>query len=240
MKRKIAYLSIIGLFGVVGLAFISRQAFPKPVVQTTPNLLCSDTVSARDNSNWTAFQRLRLEVMLASDYNGTRARHLFKKALMERDDGNWSRAESLWKKAIQASPDMTVSALYLGHLLKDEGRLSEAEPFLKQAMDINIKRFGADSFEASTPMRLLADLYEQESKFLQAERLLKNIIRICKKLPERDEAALQSAYAVNALARVYIAEGHPELLTPTMREPGTVYKKLLDKNIGNAPQMVLF
>jgi tetratricopeptide (TPR) repeat protein len=160
-----------------------------------------------------------------------RQNSLFYEAMLARQNGNRIKAERLWKEAIQKDPNSDgASALCLGDLMKDEGRLAEAEPLLKQALDIDIKLFGSDSLEISTPMCQLAALYEQEGRLLLAQGLLTDVARICAKSPERERAALQNASALNALARVYIAEGHPELVTPALKQSRIVYQRLLDKS----------
>jgi tetratricopeptide (TPR) repeat protein len=155
----------------------------------------------------------------------------FCEAMLARENGDWIKAERIWKEIIQRSPNTeAASAACLGSLMKDEGRLAEAEPLLIQAIDIDTRMFGPDSLEITTPMCQLAALYEQEHKLVLAQGLLTTVTRICTKFPERERAALQNAYAMSTLARIYIAEGQPELVTPALRQSEATYDRLLRKN----------
>jgi tetratricopeptide (TPR) repeat protein len=108
--------------------------------------------------------------------------------------------------------------------MKEEGRLYEAEVLLKQALEADKRMFGSDSLEASIPMRQLAALYEQEHNLDAAESLLKAVIQICSKASERrQEASLQTAYALDGLARIYVLQGHTNKAKPALEESLRVY-----------------
>ncbi len=152
----------------------------------------------------------------------------FCEAMLAKENGNLIKAERLWRESVQRSPTTEAgSALCLGGLLRDEGRFVEAEKFLKLALDIDTKLFGQDSVEVTTPTCELAALYEQEGKFQLAQSLLTQVIHTCAKNSKRKDAALQSAYAMSSLARIYEVQGHSELITPALKKSKMEYKRLL-------------
>jgi tetratricopeptide (TPR) repeat protein len=87
----------------------------------------------------------------------------FLQGLAAYERGDHVKAEQIWRNSLTKSsiPNSTTS-LWLGTLMKEEGRFGEAETLLKQSLKASRINFGADSLEVATPMRQLAGVYEGE------------------------------------------------------------------------------
>jgi len=78
-------------------------------------------------------------------------------------------------------PDFASSLVSLAFLFQALGKLDDAEPLLKQAMEVDARVYGRDHPEVATDLNNLAGLYESQGKYDEANRLGKEALRIAER-----------------------------------------------------------
>lgn len=154
----------------------------------------------------------------------------FRQGIAAYDRGDRAKAEQIWRNSLKKSSTPHVpTVLWLGGLMKEEGQFGEAEALLKQGLDTQRLKFGANSLEAASAMHRLAELYEEEGKFGASIVLLKSVIRISSK---SQEFGAVSSYMVtlNDLARIYVKQGQPDLARPLLVKSLKIHETELGKS----------
>ena len=93
----------------------------------------------------------------------------------------------------------------VGKYLQERGRYSEAEPLLKQALDIYEQALGAEHLDVAESLSDLATVYSKQDKYAQAETLNQRSLAIREKLLEPEHPKVASS--LNNLALLYQEEG---------------------------------
>jgi len=122
-------------------------------------------------------------------------------------EGTYSEAETLLRRMLelrekvngQESDATSQVQAYLGFVLGREGKRAEAESLLKQAMETQKTRIGAGMNYAAFE-QLLAELYEDEGRYAEAELLLRDRAVIC--IANLGQKSLALARTLTALGRV--------------------------------------
>jgi tetratricopeptide (TPR) repeat protein len=144
--------------------------------------------------------------------------------------GERAEAKHLLRQSLRKNPSDAASAMRLGDMMKEEGRFAEAESLLKQALQIDRRLFGSESWEATLPVLRLATLYEQDGRLDMAQNLFEDVIRICSKSPDQGFKSLHLAYASAGLARIYRLKGHSRQAKLALEQAFKIYKKQLGKS----------
>ncbi|MEO8352904.1 MAG: tetratricopeptide repeat protein, partial [Chthoniobacteraceae bacterium] len=97
-----------------------------------------------------------------------------------RSQGNASEAESLYRRALNISgktdesPSQAQRLFRVASLLVEQGRLAEAEPFMRRAVELTKQRSGPMSSSASDAVDRLAKLLRARGERDQAEQILRD------------------------------------------------------------------
>jgi len=82
----------------------------------------------------------------------------------------------------------------IGNLYDFNGCYREAEPLLKQALEIFRKIYGKYHPDVATALNNLADLYKEEGKYDEAEPLLKQSFEIFRKIYGENDSRVASIF----------------------------------------------
>ena len=127
-------------------------------------------------------------------------------------EGKYVEAETLLRRMLelhekvngQKSDATSPVQAYLGFVLGREGKRVEAESLLKQAVETQKARIGARMNYAAFE-QLLAELYEDEGRYAEAEPLLQDRAAIC--IASLGPKSLALARTLTALGRVQTERG---------------------------------
>ena len=144
--------------------------------------------------------------------------------------GERAEAKHLLRQSLRKNPSDAASAMRLGDMMKEEGRFAEAESLLKQALQIDRRLFGSESWEETLPVVRLATLYEQDGRLDMAQSLFEDVTRICSKSPDQGFKSLHLAYASAGLARIYRLKGHSRQAKLALEQAFKIYKKQLGES----------
>ncbi len=131
--------------------------------------------------------------------------------------GKYLEAQKAWEAALEVArqlypkdqfPDghanLATSLSNLGALLKAQGKLAEAEPRLRDALEMTKRVFTGDQPEVARSLDNLASLLYAEGKLTEAEPLFRNALEVRKRLFKGDHSDL--ATSLNNLAFLYQAQ----------------------------------
>jgi CHAT domain-containing protein/tetratricopeptide (TPR) repeat protein len=146
------------------------------------------------------------------------ARRLYPKN--EYPDGHWNLAESLNNQAVL--------------LVHAKGTLTEAEPFVRDALAIRKRLARGDHPDLAKSLASLANLLELQGKQAEAETLSREALGMRMRLFKGDHADLASA--ILKLANLLKAQGKLADSEPLFRDALAMYKRLFK---GDHPDVVL-
>lgn len=116
------------------------------------------------------------------------------------------------------TPEATIAKYFQGTIAVDEGRLDDAQKFLKEAADSPHREY------ASLARLTMAQIYHRQGNTGEAEKILRSLI-------ERPTILVSKERATIALAEV-LAQSRPRearnLLEPLRTEPGAVSRAALN------------
>jgi tetratricopeptide (TPR) repeat protein len=127
-------------------------------------------------------------------------------------EGKYAEAETLLRRMLalrekvngRESDATSPVQAYLGFVLGREGKRVEAESLLKQAVETQKARIGAGMNYAAFE-QLLAEIYENEGRYAEAEPLLRDRVAIC--ITNLGQKSLALARTLTALGRVQTERG---------------------------------
>jgi len=117
----------------------------------------------------------------------------FKLAKIFRAQGEYDKAERILRKAytdfatkkINQEHQLALHLMsYLGRVLMEQGRFVEAEQLLKESIEGKKEVLGIDSDKTVQTMLTLAQIYLEQKKSKQAEKLMLEIIQVSKNLSD--------------------------------------------------------
>jgi serine/threonine protein kinase/Tfp pilus assembly protein PilF len=154
--------------------------------------------------------------------------------------GQYGKAEEMHRgaRAIQGKApgkrsDIATSLHDLALVLKDQGKLAEAEALLRQALSIRRKLLGNEHKDVALCMNSLAHVLRSEGKLAEAETLHRQALAMQEKLEGKE--SLAAAFSLNNLALVLREQGKLAEAETCSRESLRLNKKLLgEQNPGVA------
>jgi CHAT domain-containing protein/Tfp pilus assembly protein PilF len=122
-------------------------------------------------------------------------------------------------------PDVATGLNNLADLYRSEGRLAEAEPLFKRALEIIEKALGSDHPSLSMGLNNLGELYRSEGRYAEAELLYKRALTIAQKAfgPNNPEVAK----SLQNLALIYIQRGGYAEAEPINKHALEIYTETL-------------
>eukprot|EP00798_Chlamydomonas_sp_ICE-L_P011377 gene11377-12075_t len=145
--------------------------------------------------------------------------------------GAYSDAEPLLLDSLAMSTELSIPSLsaasqQLACLLRQQGKLQEAEAKQRRAMELGrLVESVANSTQMATYMCNLATLLQAQGKQEQAEPLLKEALTMC---PKGKNDSMETRSIVNALASLYLDGGRPADALP-------MYERALQSAQANLP-----
>ncbi|MEH1938463.1 MAG: tetratricopeptide repeat protein, partial [Nostoc sp.] len=79
-------------------------------------------------------------------------------------------------------PDVAGSLNNLAELYQSQGRYSEAEPLLTQALEMRKRQFAGDHPDVAGSLNNLAELYQSQGRYSEAEPLYIQALAICQRV----------------------------------------------------------
>lgn len=113
------------------------------------------------------------------------------------------------KKALRTAKDDLENARLMmleGRLLQDQGRFDEAEPLMKECVQIYRMKYGPSHPETIACLNNLATLYYAEGHLTDAESLMEECLRL-KKEVNGDIITADMLVSMSNLASMYYAQG---------------------------------
>lgn len=139
----------------------------------------------------TAFTKSGLALVYRHTRKHIQAEILFKQAL-----------DTLTKLLDEKDPDIAIAKSNYGlFLMNSMGRFEEAEPLLKDALEIRKEKLGTKHEDYATSINSLATLYRNQKKFRQAEKLYFEAIEIKKETVGNNNS--NYTVSLNNLATLY-------------------------------------
>jgi CHAT domain-containing protein/tetratricopeptide (TPR) repeat protein len=108
------------------------------------------------------------------------------------------------------------------------GNYAQAEPLLKEALEINRKALGEDHPDFATSLNNLATLYDSMGNYTQAEPLLKQAMEIRRKILGEDHPHF--AQSLNNLAELYRSMGNYTQAEPLLKQAMEIRLKALGED----------
>ncbi len=190
-----------------------------------------------DNHPTTATSLDNLATLYINQGRYTDAEPLYKEALEIRKKqirNNYFRIISIFdslpreKQLGDNYPDIAISLNNLAELYQSQGRYSEAEPLLKEALAIDKKQLGDNDPATAASLNNLAVFYIDQKRYIAAEPLLKEALAIDKKQLGDNHPA--TARTLNNLALLYQSQGRYTEAEPLLKEALAIRKKQLGDN----------
>src|SRR4051812_24461383 len=101
----------------------------------------------------------------------------------------------------EMSPILGRNLIDMAEVYRTEGKYGQAQPLYEEALQVNAKRFGADSAEVAEVLDRHAELYKILNDYAHAEPMLQRALEIRKKKLPPDSVEL--AQAENDLGELY-------------------------------------
>lgn len=160
-----------------------------------------------DQKKWAEAERLQMRSLQVAKGNPMRTAEVYNGlATLYSLQGNDVKEDEMLAAALMAAESgatKTTSSSpedveLLGRLLVHAKRYAEAEPVVLQALQMQEKRYGADSPMVANSLASLARLYVFEGKLSEAEPLYKRAIVICENLTPPSTGQLAGALSMYA------------------------------------------
>jgi tetratricopeptide (TPR) repeat protein len=116
----------------------------------------------------------------------------------------------------------------IGNLYDFNGCYKEAEPLLKQALEITRKIYGEYHPQVATSLNDLAELYRKEGRYDEAEPLYKQALEITRKIYGENHPDV--ATSLNNLAGLYNEEGRYDEAEPLLKQSFEIFRKIHGEN----------
>ena len=142
--------------------------------------------------------------------------------IVSRRRGNLNNAESFYRQAVDlqkqsgTAPVQSVGTRYnLALVLRDLGRLDEAELMLRETLEIERRAKGKDHTDTAQQMAALGSVLTAAGKLDEAEKILRNALKIQRRdLPENEDQRLLAELflGANLIESRQLDEAEPLLL----------------------------
>src|SRR6476661_2405221 len=109
------------------------------------------------------------------------------------------------QQELDGESELSSSLNYLAELYKSQGRYSEAEPLLLQAVEIDRRVFQKNHPNLANSLNNLAELYHYQGRYSETENLYLQVLEIDRRLLPKNHPDL--ATHLNNLAGLYTSQG---------------------------------
>lgn len=127
--------------------------------------------------------------------------------------GKTAEAESLIRTRLEQVPwsesrtDVHAQLeVQLAEVLRKEGKLEEAEDYLRQALAIYERAYGPEAPETAEPLDALRRVYYQRKDYRSCEQVARRVLDIQRKLPNPNDPRIE--YAIDNVLSVACLAGH--------------------------------
>ena len=120
--------------------------------------------------------------------------------------------------------NLVTSLNNLAFLLQAQGKLADAEPLLRDALDMRKRLFKGDHPDVANSLNNLASLLNAQAKLAEAEPLLRDALAMCKRLFKGDHPDV--ATSLGNLAALLLAQGKYADAEPLCRDALNMSKRL--------------
>ena len=132
------------------------------------------------------------------------------------------------QKELGLEADLATNLNYLANLYYSQGRYSEAEPLLVQALELRNRLLGEDHRNVATSLNNLALLYKSQGRYSEAEPLYLQALELYKRLLGEDHRNV--ATSLNNLALLYDSQGRYSEAEPLYLQALELIKRLLGED----------
>ncbi|RMG53269.1 MAG: hypothetical protein D6723_07390 [Acidobacteria bacterium] len=154
-------------------------------------------------------------------------------AVLKSYQGDLDAAEKLYRRVIaiqrklpadrENQINLATNLQNLGATLKTKGRYAEAEPLLREALDLRRRLLGENHPWIATAQIHWGDLLYRRGRYAEAEREIRAALRLQREtLPE---GHIDLARALVVLGQILTSKGEPEAGEPYLREALAIRKK---------------
>ena len=136
----------------------------------------------------------------------------------------FSKAAGL-QKELGLEEDFAPTLSNLAYLYYSQGRYSEAEPLLVQALALRKRLLGEEHPDVAESLNNLAELYRSQGRYSEAEPLYEQALALRKRLLREEHSDV--AESLNNLALLYYSQGRYSEAEPLYRQALELIKRLL-------------
>jgi CHAT domain-containing protein len=122
-------------------------------------------------------------------------------------------------------PRVAISIYNLANVYESQGRYTEAESLLRQALEMNQRLLGEQHPIIATNLNQLANVYESQGRYTEAESLIRQALELRKRLFGEEHPDV--ATSLHSLALVYKIQGKYDEAEPLYHQALEMYKHML-------------